>query len=140
MNPIIKNILAVVTGVIIGSIVNMAFIMMSGYIIPPPDGADLTTSEGLIASMHLMEPKHFIFPFLAHAIGTFVGAFLAVKIVAKHKFRFAMSISIAFLVGGIMNVMMLPSPLWFTILDLVGAYLPMGYLAWKLGNNTVSTN
>lgn len=133
MNPIIKNILAVATGVIIGSIVNMAFIIISGHIIPPPDGADLTTEEGLKASMHLMEPKHFLFPFLAHAVGTFVGAFLAVKIAAKHKFRFAMAISIAFLVGGIMNVMMLPSPIWFTILDLVGAYLPMGYLAWKLG-------
>ncbi len=133
MNPIIRNILAVITGVIIGSIVNMGFIMMSGSIIPPPDGADLTTAEGLIASMHLMEPKHFIFPFLAHAIGTFIGAFLAVKIAVAHKMRFAFAIGIAFLVGGIMNVMMLPSPLWFTILDLVGAYLPMAYLAWKLG-------
>jgi threonine/homoserine/homoserine lactone efflux protein len=47
--------------------------------------------------------------------------------------RFALTIGIVFLIGGIMNVMMLPSPLWFTILDLVGAYLPMAYLAWKLG-------
>jgi hypothetical protein len=30
-------------------------------------------------------------------------------------------------------VIKLPSPLWFTILDLVGAYLPMAYIAWKLG-------
>jgi hypothetical protein len=133
MSPIIKNILAVVAGIIIGSVVNMAFIIMSGHIIPPPDGANLTTSEGLITSMHLMEPKHFIFPFLAHAMGTFVGAFLAVKIAATHKMRFALTIGIVFLIGGIMNVMMLPSPLWFTILDLVGAYLPMAYLAWKLG-------
>jgi len=27
---------------------------------------------------------------------------------------------------------MLPSPVWFTILDLAAAYLPMGYLAGKL--------
>ena len=133
MSPIIRNILAVVTGVIIGSVVNMGFIIMSGHIIPPPDGADLTTSEGLIESMHLMEPKHFIFPFLAHAVGTFVGAFLAMKIAASHKMRFALAIGIVFLVGGITNVMMLPSPLWFTLLDLIGAYLPMAYLAWKLG-------
>ena len=133
MSPIIRNILAVVTAVIIGSVVNMGFIIMSGHIIPPPDGADLTTSEGLIESMHLMEPKHFIFPFLAHAVGTFVGALLAVKIAASHKMRFALAIGIVFLVGGITNVMMLPSPLWFTLLDLIGAYLPMAYLAWKLG-------
>jgi len=133
MNPIIKNILAVVTGVIIGSIVNMTFILVSSHIIPPPDGADLTTSEGLIASMHLMEPKHFIFPFLAHAIGTLVGAFLAVKIAATHKLKFALVIGGLFFIGGLMNVMMLPSPIWFTILDLGGAYIPMALLAWKLG-------
>jgi hypothetical protein len=27
---------------------------------------------------------------------------------------------------------MLPSPLWFTIVDLAGAYLPMAYFATKL--------
>ena len=135
MNAISKNILAIVTGVIIGSVVNMGFIMISSSVIPPPDGADLTTTEGLIASMHLMEPKHFIFPFLAHALGTLVGAFIAVKIAATHKMRFALAIGTTFLIGGLINVMMLPSPLWFTILDLVGAYLPMAYLAWKLGEN-----
>lgn len=133
MNPIIKNILAVVAGIIIGSIVNMAFIVMSSRIIPPPDGSDLTTSEGLIASMHLMEPKHFIFPFLAHAIGTFVGAILAVKIAVTHKMKLSFAIGVIFLVGGIINVMILPSPLWFTILDLLGAYIPMSFLAWKIG-------
>jgi hypothetical protein len=58
----------------LGSIVNMALIMLSGKVIPPPTGADVTTMEGLRAALHLFEPKHFIFPFLAHAVGTFVGA------------------------------------------------------------------
>ena len=54
MNPIIKNILVVVVGIIIGSVVNMAIIMISGSIIPPPNGADVTTMEGLKASLHLI--------------------------------------------------------------------------------------
>jgi hypothetical protein len=132
MNPIIRNILAVVAGIIIGSIVNMAIITVSGSIIPPPEGADLTTLEGLKASFHLMEPKHFIFPFLAHALGTLVGAYLAALIAATHKLKFALVIGVVFLIGGIMNICMLPSPIWFTILDLGFAYIPMGYLGWKL--------
>ena len=132
MNPIIRNILAVVAGIIIGSIVNMAIITVSGSIIPPPEGADLTTLEGLKASFHLMEPKHFIFPFLAHALGTLVGAYLAALIAATHKLKFALVIAIVFLIGGIMNICMLPSPIWFTLVDLVFAYIPMGYLGWKL--------
>ena len=132
MNPIIRNILAVVAGIIIGSIVNMAIITVSGFIIPPPAGADLTTLEGLKASFHLMEPKHFIFPFLAHALGTLVGAYLAALIAATHKLKFALVIGVVFLIGGIMNICMLPSPIWFTILDLGCAYIPMGYIGWKL--------
>ena len=53
MNPILKNILAVVLGCIFGSLVNMGIIMISASIIRPPDGADVTTMEGLKASMHL---------------------------------------------------------------------------------------
>lgn len=132
MKPTIKNILAVITGLVIGSVVNMALIMISGSIIPPPDGADVTTTEGLKASMHLFEPKHFIFPFLAHALGTFVGAFVTAMIAANHKMKFAMAIGGFFLLGGISSVFMLPSPTWFTVLDLVAAYIPMAYLAGKL--------
>lgn len=132
MSPIIKNILAVVAGGILGSAVNMGIIMLSGSIIPPPDGADVTTMEGLKASMHLFQPKHFLLPFLAHALGTFAGAFLAAIIAANHKMKFALGLGVFFLAGGIANILMLPSPTWFSVLDLVGAYIPMGYFAGKL--------
>lgn len=140
MNPIVKNILAVITGIIIGGALNMGIIMISGKIIPPPDGADLTTMEGLKASMHLLQPKHFIIPFLAHALGTFVGALLTSIIAVKYKMRFALGIGVWFLLGGIVNIFMLPSPAWFTILDLAGAYIPMGYIAGKLAERSIKTS
>lgn len=131
MNSTLKNILAVIAGLIFGSIVNMGIIMISGSIIPPPEGADVTTMEGLKAAMHLFEPKHFIMPFLAHALGTLAGAFLAAMIASKHKMKFAFAIGAFFLIGGIANVAMLPSPTWFAVLDIVGAYIPMAYIAGK---------
>ena len=76
MNPTIRNILAVIVAAFVGGAVNMALITISSSIIPPPEGVDVTTTEGLKASMHLFQPKHFIMPFLAHALGTFVGALL----------------------------------------------------------------
>lgn len=132
MSPILKNIIAVVVGIVVGSIVNMAIISISGSIIPPPEGADVTTMEGLKNSMHLFEPKNFVFPFLAHALGTLVGAFLVAKIAATHKMKFAYAIGFFFLLGGITNVFLLPSPIWFTLLDLIGAYLPMAFIGGKL--------
>jgi hypothetical protein len=53
MNPILKNILSVLLGLVIGSIVNMGIVMLSGSIIPPPEGGDITTMEGLKATLHL---------------------------------------------------------------------------------------
>lgn len=132
MKPIVKNILAVIVGLVAGSLVNMGIIMLSGSVIPPPEGADNTTMEGLKASMHLFQPKHFIFPFLAHALGTFVGALVTALIVANRKILFSLIIGAFFMIGGIINVLMLPSPLWFTVVDLAGAYLPMAYFAAKL--------
>ena len=131
MNPTIRNILAVVAGIIIGSMVNMGIIMISGKLIPPPTGVDVTDMENLKSSMHLFEPKHFIFPFLAHALGTLFGGFIASTIAVNHYMNFALTVSAFFLLGGMISVYMLPSPIWFAILDLLGAYIPMGWLGSK---------
>ena len=131
-NPSVKNILAVIIGAVAGGALNMANIMNSGKIIAPPAGADLTTAEGLQASMHLMQPKHFLMPFLAHALGTLLGAFVAAKMAATSVMRIALTVAVFFLIGGIMNVRMLPSPMWFSVTDLALAYIPMGWLGAKL--------
>ena len=138
MNLIIRNIIAVVAGVVIGGMVNMGLIMMSGEIIPPPAGVDVTDMESLKSSMHIFKPRHFIFPFMAHALGTLVGAFLASIIAVSHKMKFALGVGVFFLLGGIMNVIMLPSPVWFAILDLIGGYIPMGWLGAKLSEKIMS--
>ncbi|SFJ52173.1 hypothetical protein [Myroides guanonis] len=126
---IVRNILAVLLGLVIGSMVNMGIIMISGSIIPPPEGVDMTTTEGLQAGMHMLEPKHYIFPFLAHALGTFVGALVAYMMAAQYKKSLAIGIGVFFLLGGVASVLMLPSPIWYTVVDLLGAYIPFAYLA-----------
>lgn len=129
MNSIVRNTLAILVGIALGSIVNLAIISISGSIIPPPKGADLTTTEGLKASMHLFQPINFLMPFLAHSIGTFVGALATALIAASGKTILALVIGFFFLIGGIASVLMLPSPLWFTIIDLVFAYIPIAWIA-----------
>ncbi len=135
MNPTFKNILAVVVGIVIGNIVNMGIVMMSSSVIPPPEGVDVTNMDALKAAIPLFEPKHFIMPFLAHALGTFVGAYLAARIAVTHKINFALGIGVFFLIGGVANIMMLGGPLWFTALDLVLAYIPMGYVAGRIAKS-----
>ncbi|MBX7059556.1 MAG: hypothetical protein K1X75_15945 [Leptospirales bacterium] len=129
---ILRNILAVVGGLVLGSVVNMGLIMIGPHLIAPPPGADLSTEAGLAAAMSLFEPRHFIFPFLAHALGSLAGAFLAARIAAKQKLVLALLVGAIFLLGGIYMIVTIPSPLWFALLDLIGAYIPMAYLGARL--------
>lgn len=132
MKEILRNILAVILGVIAGSIVNMGLIMTGGALVPPPAGADSSSMESLKASMHLFGPEHFVFPFLAHALGTLAGALVAALIASRHKMKFSLGIGSLFLLGGITNSFLLPAPAWFIALDLTLAYIPMGYLGGRL--------
>ena len=132
MKSIIRNILAVLVGVFVGGIVNMSLINISGSIIPPPEGFDLTTEAGLKASMPFLEPKHFIFPFLAHALGTLSGAILAALIAVNNQLKLALVIGFVFLFGGIWMVCILPAPMWFNVIDLVLAYIPFAWLGARL--------
>jgi CHASE2 domain-containing sensor protein len=136
MHPIIKNILAIFLGIFLGGVVNMSLILVSGSVIPTPVGVDMTTIEGLRDAQHLLQPQHFVFPFLAHALGTFVGSYLAARIAANNKMVFAMAIALLNLIGGITAVALIPAPLWFDILDLLVAYLPMGYFAGKIAKQS----
>lgn len=132
MKSIFKNIAAVVVGVVVGCAVNMGIIVIGAFIIKPPLGVDVTSTEHLKASIHLFEPQHFIFPFLAHAFGTFVAGLVAARIAVTHQLRFAVVVGCIFLLAGIVNVMMLPAPWWFYIIDLVFAYVPMAYAGGRV--------
>jgi len=132
MKPIALNIIAILGGLILGSAVNMGLISIGSVLVPPPAGVDVSSMEGLANAMHLYEPKHFLFPFLAHSLGTLVGAVFAAKIAATHKLIMAFVIGIAFFAGGATMVFSLPSPLWFNALDLIFAYIPMAYLGHQL--------
>lgn len=132
MGKFFRVLLAITLGLVIGSAVNMGLIMVSGKIIPPPANADVTTMEGLKASLHLFEPKHFVFPFLAHALGTLVGAVVATVLAPGRSAVPAFAIGALFLLGGIANVIMLPAPAWFSAADLLLAYLPTAWLGKAL--------
>lgn len=43
-----------------------------------------------------------------------------------------MLVGVFFLLMGIFMVLSVGGPLWFIILDLVGAYIPMAWLGYKL--------
>ncbi len=132
MGIIAKNLIGLVAGLVCGSLVNILLVNMGPYVIPLPEGADISTMEGLRESMPLFKPANFVFPFLGHALGTLAGAFLVAKIASTHQMKFALVVGAFFLMGGIVMVKQLGGPVGFAVVDLVFAYLPMGYLGGLL--------
>jgi hypothetical protein len=131
MNPILKNILSVIAGWMVGVVVNMGLIKI-GHMLMPIEGIDPNNMADLAEVMPSLDAQYFIPIFLAHALGTLVGAFVAYKIAATHKMKFALGIGAFFLLGGITMVSMLPAPMWFNITDIALAYIPMAWIGGKL--------
>jgi len=136
MPIILRNIAAVIVGLVLGSLANMAIVKLGPILVPPPAGADMTTVEGLHQAMPLLQPQHFLAPFLAHALGTLVGALAAYWIAGSRKKLFAWVIGVLFLCGGIAASVMIPAPAWFKVSDVLLAYLPMAWLAIWIGTRT----
>lgn len=109
--------------------INGFLVYLGPSLIPPPSDCDLTTLKGLRQAMPHMAPRHFIFPFLAHALGTFLGAAVSTLMVRGQSLWPAMIVGLLFLLGGIVNVVTLPAPAWFSAVDLLLAYIPPAFLA-----------
>jgi len=129
MSPILRNIIAVVAGWGVGSMVMMSLIKVGHRTYPiegiDPDNIDM---EVLAAAMQNLGAEYFIFPFLAHAAGALVGATVAAIIAKQNKKRAALIVGGIFLLGGIAMSFMIPAPIWFVLLDNIVAYIPMAFI------------
>lgn len=132
MQKTLRIVLAVVAGFVVGSALNMLLIKVGGSVVPPPPGANLQTAEGWQAAMPLLQPLHFLFPFLAHALGTFAGAYVAALLTPDRTRGPAYFVGALFFLGGCAAAAMIPAPLWFKVVDLVLAYAPMTWAGHRL--------
>ncbi len=129
----LRNVAGVIVGFILGAGVNMFMVTLGARVFPAPDGVNMADAVSIRASVHLLEPRHYVFPFLAHALGTLVGALVAYLLAGDKRAAFAYVVGLLFLAGGVAATTMIPAPGWFIALDLILAYLPMSWLATRLG-------
>ena len=134
MKTILRNVIAVILGVAVGSLVNMALVLIGPNLIPPPVGVNMSDAASLNSSMHLLEPRHFVFPFFAHALGTFVGAAIAYLVAGSRRSGIAWAVGVFFLLGGIAAATMIAAPIWFLLVDLLFGYLPPAWLGARVAS------
>ena len=136
MKAFLKNLGALFLGAVLGALVNSAIIWLQPYIVLLPQGYDPNDLEQIKVAMKSFHWTHFIMPFLAHGLGTLSGAYVTARLAGSRPLFMAMGIALVFLLGGIQMVQLLPSPLWFNILDIGFAYGPMGYLGYLLAKRS----
>ena len=134
MNPLLKNIIAIVVGALVGMIVNGGLIALGNVLLPLPGGAP-QDMEAMSAAYQNAPLANYLWVFFAHAAGTLVGAFAACKIAATHHKYIGLGIGAFFLIGGAVANYQIQGPSWFMILDIAVAYLPMGWFGWKLAGS-----
>ena len=106
-------------------IVNIGLIIIGGIIFPLAESFE--PMNGINWDL-----KYFIFPFLAHSVGTLSGSFLVSKLSRNSNIIFPLIVGLYFLSGGIYMVTILPAPMWFVFLDLIVCYIPMSLIGWRI--------
>jgi len=127
-----KTLLLILVALILGGVFNSFLLNVGMEVIPPPLGYDMNDPSELAKAMAVMEPKHFLFPFLAHALGTLVGVVFFTYFSKSNKLIFPLLIAGLYFAGGLYMVFILPAPLWFDLTDLTIAYFPMAFIGYKL--------
>jgi hypothetical protein len=131
MPAILRSILAVIAGFIVGAVVNMALIQLNSLLFPELARIDWNDRAAVAEAMANAPPSAFLLILLAHSGHAFVGAWLAVKIAGRAPLVHGMIIGVLVLLGGIAALRMIPPPAWFAPVDLV-LYLPAAWLGTRL--------
>ncbi|MBD3905360.1 hypothetical protein NAL32_12605 [Chryseobacterium sp. Ch-15] len=119
----LKNILAVFAGIIVGSICIWGVETLNHLLHPFPKGIKPDDMEGF---KNYIETLPFLGKFMVivgYALGAVVSGFIATKISKDGKPTAALICRIIFLVFTIYNMTVLPIPIWFWVL---------GILVWTL--------
>ena len=136
MNPTLRNILVVIGALVAGSIIVYAFESISHIIFAPPAEIDTADIASLKTFMKNAPAGSLAIVLLAHAAGAMVSGWLIGRFVLSSQRMLAMIVGLVWTFFGVINLVLIPHPLWFTIAD-VCVYFPMTLLGLKLsGSNS----
>ena len=115
----LKKILAVIAGIIVGSICIWAIETLNHVIHPYPEGMKPNDMEGF---KNYIENLPFLGKFMVivgYAVGALVSGFVATKISKDEKPTAALICGVIFVFFTIYNMTVLPTPIWFWILGIL---------------------
>ena len=112
----IRNILAVIGGLVAGMAVNMAIITLNTSVLyPMPEGIDQNDMVQFNAYIATLPTLAFFVVIAAHLGQSFVGGWVAARLGSSRPMLLAMIVGSLSLAGGIAAMMMIDGPTWMAI-------------------------
>lgn len=110
-----RNVIAVIVGLAVGMMVNMALVLLNLGLHPMPEGVNFDDPEGVKAYFATLPLMAYLIVLLAHLGQSFVGGLVAALISATRPMLVAMIVGVLSLIGGLINMTDMPLPMWMWI-------------------------
>lgn len=125
MNPKFRALFAVLAGILAGGLAITLFEMASPH--EPPAGMNVNDPAKLGEWVGTLPMSAFAILLLAYFLGSAVGAWVANRIAGPTQYRPALLVGFGLFVAGIINLIAIPHPWWFSIISsliyFVGAWI-----------------
>lgn len=115
-----KNIAAGVAGVVIAMVMVWLVEKLGHAVYPPPPDLDFADADAMRAYVETVPLGALLFVAAAWFIGTLCGTCAACAIGTAKPMIFAMVVGGLMLIATIINLVMIPHPMWFSVLGVVG--------------------
>ena len=112
-----KPAIATIIGVVVAAVAIWVFEFLGHLIVPIGEKINVTSAEDLKLIMFKIPMKALIAVILAHGLGLFAGLFAAYKVEPTTKVPL-FGVTGVILLFTVVNLVMIPHPLWFTIADI----------------------
>jgi hypothetical protein len=112
---LLRSILGIFFGMLIGSIVIGVLMFVNAFIHPMPAGTDPTDADSLRAAFAQLPVTAFIGLLVSYLVGVFFAAFAAGKIAGYSEVLHGFIISLLFTFVGISYFARVPTPIWVVI-------------------------
>lgn len=132
-----KNIAAGIAGVVIAGALVWLVEMIGHSVYPPPADLDFGNPDSMRAYMATIPLGALLFVAGAWFIATLVGTLAACKIGSAKPLTFAVVVGGLMLIATAMNLVMIPHPIWFSILGVAGIVIA-AWLGMTLGTGSAS--
>ena len=116
----IRNPAAVIAGLVIAFTLIWLIEKVGHTIYPPPADLDFSDPGAVRPYIATLPIFALLFPMFAWFIGTFAGSLAACLIGTARRVVFAGIVGVLVLAGTIANLILIPHPLWFSILSVIG--------------------